>query len=339
LIELLVIVAVVALLVAVVLPSYNAAREVGMDRLCKSNLYHLGQVLWNRGGESNILPNSEAWVSHVRSMSAAGLLVCPKGGYGAEESGTESRSGAIDEVTADRIPAPGGSHNDLQDSYESDTQIRMWMERSSYALPVPVTVDISAPGRYDGDYDLTKKMLPAGTIVHCYMLHYAPVNNASRTASGSITFGSGILGVICKTASLDATDYVLGHPNVQYSTGREGSRGYEAGQEVVELTQDRRTFIIHQYHSTHPGEQARILTESGSTATYGMNVRVKTMSPRTKQILLADYKKTAIDLSVDDLRQWLDGRHFGRANVLLVDGAVQDLDVSRFRSDNPAWNP
>ncbi len=78
----------------------------------------------------------------------------------------------------------------------------------------------------------------------------------------------------------------------------------------------------------------------GGRVSYGMNSGVAAIAGRPQQILLLDYDRSVADVAMmqggyDDLAP----RHFGRANVVFVDGSVQARWPSDLLPDNPAWQP
>ncbi len=80
LVELLVVVAIIALLVAVIFPGLGRAREHAYAAICKSNLHQLHEALQVAGSESDSLyvPAPEVWVGTVRQRRAGSVLRCPK---------------------------------------------------------------------------------------------------------------------------------------------------------------------------------------------------------------------------------------------------------------------
>ena len=165
------------------------------------------------------------------------------------------------------IPVPPSA---IFDELEADDKIWMFTERQGYVIPQDVTVDITAAGYYDHDFSSTGTVLPAGTAVNCYFLHFdaldVPGHHVAETA-GSVTFHEEILGIICSEGALDASDQIFGV--TLYSTGQ-NYRGYEENsQEQVELSADRHSFIIHRFITSFPGEDTRIIT-TPEPATLGL---------------------------------------------------------------------
>ena len=169
-------------------------------------------------------------------------------------------------------------------------------------------------------------------------------NQNSVIENGRINFSAKILGVICQTNTLNSTDTVLGNPATRYPTGQ-GARGYENNAERIELSSDMRSFILHRYHATFPGENTRIITgPGGAPSSYGMNNQV-TNSARglADQAMITDYEKAVIDLDTiggSDF-QWdpqanlyrnpyVDLRHFDGVNVLYFDGSVRTQNNELF---------
>jgi hypothetical protein len=145
---------------------------------------------------------------------------------------------------------------------------------------------------------------------------------------------------------------VFGREGTSYPTGQR-SRGYEFGAERVELSDGMKSFILHRFHATFPGENTRILTEPGAApASYGMNNQVRSVATiQEGQVLFTDYEKTVIDVDLlgnSDFR-WNDQtgrydnrymalRHFGKANVLYCSGSVRtEGEWSFFNPNSDHW--
>jgi len=337
LLELLVVIAIITILVSLLVPMLRGAREHGWDVTCKSNLNHLAQAL-HQGRGAGGLPPAWSWIGAVGDAGAASVTTCPLGGF--EDGGSHvpvGTTGAVVQIS----PPPSVVLNDC----ESCTEVRMFVERTGYTLPSPVQVNISEPGRYASEYTSTSAVIPAGTGVDCHFVFFDPVGSQGSTVSGSLTMGSEIIGIICVRPQLDATDSVLGLPGTRYDTGR-GCRDFETNQEIISLSDDKRTITIHTWFSSYPGENVRVLTRpgSGGAGSYGMNSQVPSIAPGPGQILLIDYNSsvvypkspshvTALENMEDDGRLHL-GDHL---NAVLNDGGVRSFKLEDLTSDSPYW--
>ena len=342
LLELLVVIAIIAVLVSLLAPMLRGAREHVWDVTCKSNLKQLSEALHQGRGASG-LPAVWSWISAVGDAGAASVTTCPLGAF--EDGGSHvpvGTTGAVVQIS----PPPSVVFND----FESSTEIRMFVERTNYVLPSPITVNISEPGRYgksNASYNATKATLSAGTGVDCHFVFFDPVGSQSSVVSGSVTMGSEILGIMCVKAELDATDSsgMLGRTGTSYPTGQ-NSRDFEKGREDISLSEDRRTITIHEWHSTFPGENMRVLTRpgSGGAGSFGMNIQVRSIQPRPGQILLIDYNSSVVYpkspshvMALENMED--DGRfHLGNhLNGVLTDGGVRSFKLEDLTSDSSYW--
>ena len=337
LIELLVVVGIIALLVGILVPSVNGIRDRAIDVLCKANLKHLVDAL-RAHREANGHTNIWSWLSAAQEVGAEMVTVCPLGGYVAGgEQAKGSTSGAVTPITA----PPSVVFND----FESNTKIYMFTERTNYDLPTQITVDITDSGYYSNNYARTSSVISAGTTVDSHFVFFDPVGSQNSTVTGSITMSAEILGIICTRGSLDATDDVLGKPGTNYPTGQ-NARNFENNAEIITLSEDRRTIIIHRWHSTFPGENMRIITlpSASGDGSFAMNSQVDNSFPRPGQILLIDYNSSVIYPSnpthLETMENLIDdGRlHMGRhLNAALTDGTVTEFTPDQIMSDSPLW--
>jgi len=136
---------------------------------------------------------------------------------------------------------------------------------------------------------------------------------------------------------LNITDAVLGSPSTVYPTGQ-GARGFE-GVEDVEISADGKSYIIHHYHSTFPGEEVRILTKPGGQASYGINMKVGHAQPNPKQIYIIEYERGQVDIDSPNWEAYAAPRHFGKSNALLVDGSVHLLSPEQSDEETGEWRP
>ena len=336
LVELLVVVVIIGLLLALLVGGIQSAYEHAINTQCKWHLHQLWQVL--RADESLGLPDPLSWTLPVSETEAAPCLVCPKQ-YADFSKGAENPGGSGNVVLI--APPPSVVFGQV----ESNTAIPYFIERENYTLPESVMVDISKPGRYDNNYGSTSTTIPAGTVVNCTFLFFDPVSSGPGTSSGAITMSGEIIGIICTDAKLNATDPILGRPGTAYATGQ-GSRGFENNAEMVTLEADLRTFTIHNFYSTFPGENVRILTVGGAEgSSYGMNNQIKPTGSSPAQILLLEYRRSVADvdgLNVDgvspddDFYKEVAPRHFGLVNVLTVEGSVESFSPGEI---DPRYHP
>jgi len=327
--EMMVVVFIIILLVAMLVPFLGGVREQGYVTLCQNNLEKISQAMAvassNAGGR---LPTGSSWIAAAKTNGSKEILVCPKGFY-------RGGGGSVElEGEVRLIPAPESTvFNDLEDN----KIIWMFQEREGYALPSSVNVDISQPGRYTGGRT-TPGTIPAGTVVDCYFLHFDPVGSTNTTTTGQeITFTDEILGYVVYTNSLNATDPVLGSPATVYPTGQ-GARGFE-GVEDVEISSDGKSFIVHHFHSSFPGEEVRILTRPGGQASYGINLKVGHARPNPRQIYIIEYERGQVNIDSPNWEAYAAPRHFGKSNALLVDGSVHLLSPEQSDEETGEWLP
>lgn len=327
--EMMVVVFILILLVAMLVPFLGGVRERGYVTLCQNNLEKISQALAvtgsNLGGR---LPTGSSWIAAVKTNGSKEILLCPKGFY-------RGGGGSVElEGEVRLIPAPESCvFNDLEDN----KIVWMFQEREGYMLPSSVNVDISQPGRYTGNRT-TPGTIPAGTVVDCYFLHYDSIGSQGATTSGQvITFTDEILGYIVSTNTLSATDAVLGSPATVYPTGQ-GARGFEAVEDV-EVSADGKSFIIHYFQISFPGEEVRILTRPGGQASYGINMKVGHAQPNPKQIYIIEYERGQVDIDSTNWEAYAAPRHFGKSNALLVDGSVHLLSPEQSDEETGEWLP
>ena len=329
--ELMVVVFIIILLVAMLVPFLGGVRERGYVTLCQNNLEKISQAMAvsssNAGGR---LPTGASWVVAAKTYGSKEILVCPKGFY-------RGGGGSV-ELTGEvrLIPAPESSVFNSP-GMEDNKIVWMFQEREAFDLPSSVKVDISTPGRYTGNRT-TPSTIAAGTVIDCYFLHFDPIGSQNTTTNGQvITFTDEILGFIVATNSQNAADPVLGNPGTVYSTGQ-GARGFE-GVEDVEISADGKSFIIHHYHSTFPGEEVRIITRPGGQASYGINEKVGHTRPNPKQIYIVEYERSQVNIDSPNWEAYTAPRHYGKSNALLVDGSVHLLSPEQFDPKTGEWWP
>ena len=390
LLELIIVICIIAVLVALMQGGLHQAWESSCDVECKANLYRLYQAL--RMGRDAVLPNPKYWVGFVENFGGEYSLLCPRGD--AHMMDLDDAPVPGDSIPEDegggqifRPPDPDDQKQNVQfmqpppsvhfrgkggnGDLESDTRIRTFLEKEEFRLPVSVQVNITGPGRYDSKGQMTSGTVDAGTVVNCIFVHFDPVGSGPAETSGSLSLTQEIIGIICLDSQLNRTDNVLGHEGTVYPNGK-GSRGFENNAEVVSLSADKRTLIIHRFHSTHPGEQARILVECpeekedegqlpdggwgsdggyglkhgysvGGPTSYGMNSQAAAPGALPGQVLLVEYRRALVDVDAqgldDDLEEMLAPRHQGMLNVLFMEGAVRSMAPEELLRNPSIWQP
>ena len=153
-----------------------------------------------------------------------------------------STTGAVTEIVAPASVVRGNT--------ESDTDIFLFEERQHLQLQSDVSVNITQAGTYVGGSTLTPGIIMTGTFVNSYFIHFDQIGQSglSPVVSGSVTFDREILGLIALTATLNASDSVLGAAGTSYGTG-DGGRRVEldcciGNPDTVTLSPDRRTLTI-----------------------------------------------------------------------------------------------
>ena len=328
LVELHVVIAIIGILVALLMPAVQAARESARATQCANNLHNLGVAYHNmvaQRGTSSSVRVAYRWTgSLLPFMEKQGsLYICPNDDD--QESSASAPPGGGGNINMLSSPPASFVGGALEDS----TMIQVLKEQSGFALPVNVTVDTDQPGQtYEGDGPSAS--ITAGTIVDCYLVHYDAAGNGGTTTGSSLTFAGDIIGVIVSNSTLDDSDAVLGVPSVAYPTGNI-SRRLESGNDLVFLSDNMRAVNLDVLSVGGDWiDQMRILTVPGADASYGMNNQivshqVATLNPDT--VLMIEYGKSVVDLDfqgeANDDSSWVELRHRGWSNVLFCDGSVK----------------
>lgn len=158
-------------------------------------------------------------------------------------------------------------------NWESNTSIRLFLEKQNFVLPVPLTVDVTNPGTVVVNSDLSIGTIGAGTMVDSYYIHVDPVDRTSGLLSGSLVFDRDIIGIIVGTFNgvntvnggidgdtHDVSNQILGRPGIAY--GREPLE-VRFGDDPFTLSADRRTIDFSFAFGTI-GDNMRIITQATS---------------------------------------------------------------------------
>ena len=150
-------------------------------------------------------------------------------------------------IPPQEIPPAGGS-NFAPEQYTSDAEFQVFNEQQGVVLASNLTPDIGS-------------MILSGTTVDSHFIHFDQVGTETWfRACGEITFDGDIIGVICLSDSLDATDTLLGLATVTYPAASVLYRGCEDtdDQDLIEVSGDTLKVDLQAFNFL---DQIRVLTE------------------------------------------------------------------------------
>lgn len=362
LVELLVVITIIAILMALLLPAVQGAREAARMTQCRNNLHQIGIAyarLKSSLGESGVTGLPSVWTARLLPYVATddNVYVCPND-EDLEQATSGDTSGTFEGAIEFQGEIPSTVVFDHQNSpnpdISSDTTTFLWLERGGFTLPQDIVCDIGNPGYYSSSGPPVT--IPAGTVVDIYYWHFdSPGNNSMSVNDIKMHFGGEILGCITNTNSLHQSDPIVGNPDTSYPS-TQNARGYEWGAEQVEISSDLKTFIVHKAHITFPGEQTRIfVTPGGAPASYGMNNQAANARiTRADQVLFAEYERSLIDVDLVGssdfqwdaaqqiyLNNYAARRHHGQALYLLGDGSTVASSAQQnfYDPDQRHWLP
>jgi len=167
-----------------------------------------------------------------------------------------STTGAITKIDPPESVAPG--------SLEHDTVMHAFNEVQNYTLQETedISVNITAPGTYDEEADLTPGVIHAGKQVCSHFLHSDPVGVIQdpdyKAYEGTATFDQKILGLIVLLNEREGSDNILGAPDTDYTDP--GAMNLRPDHEYIIVSQDMKTITVHTETNLHV-DQIRVITD------------------------------------------------------------------------------
>ena len=318
LVELLIVIAVLVLLGALVVPTFDRAAQMSRKTICSGNLHHLGGMLYIIGYEQDRakpqprLPVPTGWDFDIHDKGASDYLYCVS-----NESREPSMAGSLRDVYIRQFAT--GSNNETEGkfiSYLSDIFV------DGYVLDTQLHYIYQGEGNgpydsWDWVYALNggppKENEALISIATCAAMRvtftdnyieYTPLGHAPHWNSGSSHW----------LARGDPEDDDGWMPDVMV---RLTGVGYE------EVNDPVRTKVVEE-------------------TDYGMNSLIHPAKYAPDQILLVEYSHATVWIDGPLMHEPFDGdsengeveaRHLGLANLLLVDGSVMAMGKDELQAE------
>ena len=307
-IELMVVVAIMALLVAILGPSVSGALDHAKGAICGNNLHEMAKMLLVDGstGGQHDLPRPSEWTEFINERGGEDLLSCP------EDSGEK----IVDEV-------------DLSD---------IWLvQQQGGSIMFSNLQTIMDTGQSPEDRQVTRVTSSHG---HSAESGQALIRIGSECALSRITFRGDVRIeslIVSQTHSCGSTHWYClddGLPDWRSRVATEFYRG----------SSDPDVFVMRLqgvgYNTKSPD-----FVLGYQQASYAMSNAVNVRRQRVGQLMLVEYKKPiayirkggfAVDELGDDntdKRGSLRTRHLGKANVAMTDGTVKGFTREQLQAE------
>lgn len=334
LVELLAVVAVMALLMAVLVPYFDRAFEVFHRIRCQKNLNLQAQAMHSGSREDTDIPDGASWVGAVLGRSSAEILHCDKD---TRPMSLEAQGATLDDYYILQYHEDTTTRYDcsfLLDILDSgrrgkvnDPQIWAWCPAKG----------INDPPKGE---EWPEQYLPKLQANQAFI----GVDNDSAVL---ITFGGSIT-----IQAWEPPPYSMsgaGHSRHWIMKGRGtpvNPLPHEGGKESAQDADDAE--ILHLWSKNYLQNDPRspYAVQGGAQCSYGINSLIRATKWRPGQIMLMDANEIVVNVEgfnkQDIVEDVVMPRHFGKANVASVDGSVRgwtvlDLEAELRKPEDSRW--
>lgn len=321
LVELLVVIAVIALLAMLLIPTFANTREHTRAAACKKNLKEIAKGINSAPGRR---PYPPKWRRFLIDRGLGGILTCP--------SDAEADSAAEPE-----------DFPDLEDIYlvqKQGSSVRF--SNIKVILDTGTSPEDNQVKRKDSAHGVTTGEGQTLILV------------GSECAMMRVTYGN-----ITKFESLIVSTSRTGHNSVHWLCVNNGQPDWrsrvEAGLEGANPSADAKPdpdiFVMrlqggHRYTTKWPD-----YTVGSQHASYAMTDAVDNVDPRPGQLMIVEYSKDVAKVikqgyhtdefgsSNADKKGFLRTRHFGMANFVTTDGSVRSMTREQLQWEYDVYTP
>ena len=322
LLELLTVIAIIALLVALLVPSLKGMREHANSVLCRNNLKQLARTLHRGTGPRRVLPYASVWYTFIMGKGEGELLICPND----EADPDFGEQTGLSEV---HIVQNCNLFTNIQDALDTGTS------------PEDNQILVNPPG-IAGDHGWNPPDPGPNQALIC----------VDDDAAIMITFGDTII-----IESLDVPGDGSACGSDHWICVDDGSPGWRSAITTVLRgirntgtsgpgTGDAR--VVMRLTGQHYADIVEPPWRLGrQSASYGMSTAVSCAAPRPGQLMLVEYNTSVVHVNGNftNLDESLRPRHFGKVNFARTDGSVDAMTADELElefdssQDRGIWGP
>jgi len=328
LIEMLTVLAILVLLVGLLMPSLQSAREASRTAHCASNLNQLRAALTVNPQEDpySMLPVPERWVNYVFGKDVGAATICPSDGR--DDLGPAE----FENLTIRQRSWPAAAHPD--DPFREDGP---YVDTTIDDLLTGAVADDQVSYYYGGSYAVAPWIQRNSDARNINSWTAWVVDRLNAAYGPGISEPTDVPDNVA-WVTIEMSGMVTFEFNDDITVTSHRKAGTKVGSDHWVIQDDEVKLMLGGEHSS--GDTGSF-TLPGGVLSYGMNTQVRDDRARGPQILLLDYHKTLADRDpagngMDDLAEHFAPRHHGRANVLRVDGSITRLSRSEV-ADDALW--